>query len=332
MTSTFTVNFHFEKPDFRSAGWGDALNRNADAIDVAIQNALVAANILPWTTNTAMGQGVLRIDTATTPVTYWVNSTVHTSGVGTFSADRIAHPTYWTPITFFLNPRGIWALNTAYAYNDIAYDATLGIVGLCKTPHTSIAAGTIQTDAIKWTFLIDLTSMGVTAATSVSFNNATALLPGAPTNTQTALESLDARLDAIASPFASGTSMLFSQTAAPTGWTKQVALNDRLVRTTIGNGGVTGGSNPFSTVMAQTTVGNTTLAVNQLPPHTHAYGNTTAASPYVNTGTANMAAGANISMTLIPDTKTRSTGGGGAHNHPITLDITYVDVIICNKN
>ncbi len=52
--------------------------------------------------------------------------------------------------------------------------------------------------------------------------------------------------------FPSGTSMLFQQTAAPTGWTKQTTHNDKSLRLVSGSVG-TGGSVAFSTAMATPT-------------------------------------------------------------------------------
>ena len=49
-------------------------------------------------------------------------------------------------------------------------------------------------------------------------------------------------------PFPSGTSMLFQQTAAPTGWTKQTTHNDKALRIVTGSVG-TGGSVAFSTAL-----------------------------------------------------------------------------------
>lgn len=126
--------------------------------------------------------------------------------------------------------------------------------------------------------------------------------------------------------FASGTTMLFQQTAAPTGWTKQVLLNDYGLRVTSGVAGSTPGT-PFSTVFAQTAVGNTALTVAQIPPHTHGV-------PYIiDTGIqANAPPGGHIYApggTTITD---GGTGGGLAHTHAVNLALSYVDVIIASKN
>lgn len=86
----------------------------------------------------------------------------------------------------------------------------------------------------------------------------------------------------------SGTKMLFAQTAAPTGWTKDTTHNDKALRVVSGTAG-SGGSVAFTTAFASQTVsgtigdttatnqattaggtvGNTTLTQNEMPIHTH---------------------------------------------------------------
>ncbi len=171
MTTAFTTNFGLEKPDFRSEDWGSRVVRGTDTIDRVIQAALQTANVIAWTPNTVMASGAIRSDNTTTPATYWTCSVPHTSGAGTFVADRAAHPTFWVALSSIITPRGVWAQNTAYAFNDLAYEIATGIVGICKTPHTSTAIGTMSTDASKWNFLVDLPIPGVVAATTISFNN-----------------------------------------------------------------------------------------------------------------------------------------------------------------
>jgi len=142
-----------------------------------------------------------------------------------------------------------------------------------------------------------------------------------------------------AEPFPSGTSMLFQQTAAPTGWTKQTTHNDKALRLTSGTVG-TGGSVAFTTAMATPAVslgsitgtpgenlavaagnlavsmsGNisaTTLSVNQIPSHTHP---TKAAATGGNTTTNYnlMTQGAANNTNALPPTG--ATGGGQSHNH-----------------
>lgn len=83
-----------------------------------------------------------------------------------------------------------------------------------------------------------------------------------------------------------GAVMLFAQTAAPTGWTKDTTYDDYALRITSGTVS-TGGSVNFSTAFAsrsvagsfpggsllQATTGTTALTAAQLPSHTHTYSN-----------------------------------------------------------
>ena len=73
------------------------------------------------------------------------------------------------------------------------------------------------------------------------------------------------------SEFAAGTKLLFQQTAAPTGWTKDTTYTNHALR--IVSGTVTsGGSIDFTTAFnASNTVDGTTLTTNQIPAHGHTY-------------------------------------------------------------
>lgn len=123
--------------------------------------------------------------------------------------------------------------------------------------------------------------------------------------------------------FPSGTIMLFRQTLAPTGWTKSVVLNDYGLRVTSGAVGTTPGT-PFSTVFAQTSVGNTTLSTPQIPAHTHTV-------PLQVAGKATTDVTGNNSITTA-NTTSSSQGGGGAHTHSVSLSLSYADVIIASKD
>lgn len=150
--------------------------------------------------------------------------------------------------------------------------------------------------------------------------------------------------------FPSGTVMLFNQTSAPTGWTKNTSSgNDSAIRLTTGDVG-TGGSVAFETAFASHTpsgtVGNTTLTVNQIPLHGHPFrlmvgdqtdtdptggmslnvnGTRTNFSAY--TGTPSDTAGEQIG----------GTGGGQSHTHTFTgnainLDVQFIDCIRATKD
>ncbi len=147
--------------------------------------------------------------------------------------------------------------------------------------------------------------------------------------------------------FAAGTVMLFAQTSAPTGWTKNVSTGDNsALRLTTGTAS-TGGSVAFTTAFASQTptgsvsittvsgsAGATTLSTPQIPSHAHSY-ITRGPSPGNQGGTGD---------TSSPNTG--STGGGGSHTHPfsfssgsgtfsgnaINLAVQYIDVIRATKD
>lgn len=155
------------------------------------------------------------------------------------------------------------------------------------------------------------------------------------------------QLTAAVSEFVSGTLMLFQQTAAPTGWTKQTTHNDKALR--VVSGAVSsGGTTAFSTVFTDQTptittsglsAGATTLSTTQIPSHTHVMPLHTQA-PSGPGGQAGIANVTNPSPGTYP-TSTQAAGGGSSHSHPvagsatssaITLSVQYVDLIIASKN
>lgn len=132
--------------------------------------------------------------------------------------------------------------------------------------------------------------------------------------------------------FPTGTLMLFQQTAAPTGWTKQTTHNDKALRVVSGTAS-SGGTSAFTTVFANQTptitVGATTLTTTQIPSHTHSY---TAPGPI---NSASYDYGYQLATGTSGGT-TGAQGGGGSHTHSgsstaITLNVQYVDIIIASK-
>jgi len=124
--------------------------------------------------------------------------------------------------------------------------------------------------------------------------------------------------------FPSGTVMLFQQTAAPPGWTKNVTFNDYALRVTSGVVGSVAGS-AFSSVFAQTAVGSTTLDVTQIPPHHHTY-------QYYSGSVHQDGTQSFTVQTALASNVTGDTGGGLSHTHSVNLTLSYVDVIIATKN
>lgn len=147
----------------------------------------------------------------------------------------------------------------------------------------------------------------------------------------------------------SGTVMMFVQTAAPTGWTKSTAHNDKALRVVSGAAS-SGGSVAFTTAFASgLNAGATTLTTAQIPSHTHT-GTTVSAGAHSHTATVwdagssasfakgNASTGSNTATTDSVGAHTHtftsdSTGGGGSHNHTLpSFAVQYVDVIIATKN
>ena len=165
----------------------------------------------------------------------------------------------------------------------------------------------------------------------------------------------------------SGSSMLFQQTNAPTGWTKQTTHNDKALRIVTGSVG-TGGSVAFSTalgsgatvaggsvsgspgsnlsVSVSGNIANTTLSINQIPSHSHTLIKS-------NSG-GNAATNQNRTQDNVVFANTGNAGGGGSHNHnhnlsgslsgnitagnlavgasTAAINVNYVDFIIANKD
>jgi hypothetical protein len=127
-----------------------------------------------------------------------------------------------------------------------------------------------------------------------------------------------------------GTLMLFQQTSAPTGWTKQTTHNNKALRVVSGSAG-TGGTVNFTTAFASQavsgTVGNTTLTTLQIPSHYHDNGGSGGATA----GNSGDPVGVGAAG------PTDFTGGGQSHNHTFTgtaidLAVQYVDLIIASKD
>jgi hypothetical protein len=138
--------------------------------------------------------------------------------------------------------------------------------------------------------------------------------------------------------FPAGTTMLFQQTTAPTGWTKQTTHNNKALRVVTGTAG-SGGSNTFtgafntSFATSGGAVSNHTLTTAQIPSHTHGwqYWSAPMSNGYV--GAVPPGNGVNYGYT----SQTNGAGGGGAHNHGLTqpsfnLNVQYVDIIIATKD
>ena len=139
-------------------------------------------------------------------------------------------------------------------------------------------------------------------------------------------------LSRLVDSFPFGTKMMFVQTSAPTGWTKDTTHDNKALRVVSGTAG-SGGSVEFTTAFASQavsgTVGSTTLSTSDIPSHSHGY-----VRPGGGTGSLVITSGSTF---RISDSNSGSTGGSGSHNHSFTgtainMEVQYVDTIIATKD
>jgi len=154
-----------------------------------------------------------------------------------------------------------------------------------------------------------------------------------------------ANIPSVAVVIPTGSVMLFYQANAPTGWTKVTTQNDKALRVVSGTGGVSGGTTAFSSVFTNQTVstsisvsgttGATTLSTSQIPSHTHTIPRSDGDGVSGGYGFFSPQSSVNEN--------TGATGGGGSHTHSfsgsgsgtssaVTLNVQYIDIIICSTD
>lgn len=169
-----------------------------------------------------------------------------------------------------------------------------------------------------------------------------------------------------------GTIMLFRQDAAPAGWTRDVAstLDNAALRVMTSGTWVDGkqGATAFDAVFGSSkSSGDYQLLEADIPAHGHADGSLSATSAGshghgadLSTGSgtaftagehittsdppgiwnAGVSGGSNIEIGIVaggahthPVTGTvADTGGDGVHGHTLSLDLNFVDLILCSKD
>jgi len=318
MASTYTANSGIEKPGSgeQSGTWGDTTNTNFDIIDRVLSG--VGAITLSGTTHTLT------------------------------TSDGSSSDGHYKALVLGGSPSGTNTITISPNDQDKVYLVHNNTSQSVIFTQGSGSNATIVAGAFAWIFA-DGAGSGA-AVTKMTVDTAS-IEDAAITTAKIADDAVTAAKIADAERFASGTKMLFQQTAAPTGWTKDTTHNDKALRITSGTVG-TGGSVAFETAFASQSVagsisnsvsGSTashTLAVSEIPSHTHTLGFTGRGSG----GSENVhepgSGGSEINFT------TDATGGGGGHSHgagtlavtstftgtAINLDVSFVDVIICTKD
>lgn len=165
-------------------------------------------------------------------------------------------------------------------------------------------------------------------------------------NTQTNITSAVSAIEA--DLIEAGTVMLFMQSSAPTGWTKDTTstLNNTALRLVTGTVSSRTNQSSFSTVFGKTATDNHTLTTGQIPSHTHGAGTYDVdghTHPISNAGselsiasgggTAADASSGNTGSSA-PDVggTSGSTGSGGSHGHGMDIRVNYHDVIKATKD
>ena len=126
--------------------------------------------------------------------------------------------------------------------------------------------------------------------------------------------------------FDAGTVMLFRQTAAPTGWTKDTSNNNGSALRVVTGSVTTGGTDSFGTVFGTSkTTASHTLALSEIPSHTHTIAanisNPTGPFPVYDSGPQNRVQNSG------------SAGSGGSHSHNLSnMDLLFTDVIQASKD
>ena len=160
-------------------------------------------------------------------------------------------------------------------------------------------------------------------------------------------------------------SMVFYQSAAPTGWTKQTTHDNKALRLVSGSGGGSGGSQPFTTVCSptfsyagnlatSTATGGYGLSTPQIPSHIHGGAGLKYTANGINynpNGTFNSWNGGDVARPApgAPGGWSFSYPLHGttgvyypSHSHPVSasanistpvsLGVIYIDVLVCSFN
>ena len=244
--------------------------------------------------------------------------------------------------------------------DDLIFNGAAGLIvpdgqlTLGSTAVTSTAAELNLLDGVSGLVQADLTKLAAIDATAAEIN----LIDGGTARGTTALADGDGilvndggtmRMTNVTtvktymqegSGFASGTDMIFFQAAAPTGWTKSTANNNKYLRVVSGDGGGTGGTAAVTSPAHNLSAGAHTLSTSELASHSHQLSdighNDVNPGPFSPGGTAIVRMGfTRLNPAGGSTLNTANTGSGSSHSHNLSGSITtpqYIDVIVAAKD
>ena len=247
-----------------------------------------------------------------------------------------------------LNLGGITTKNLTSATLSLsASDSRHAILRLQGGNIADVTNVTITTECIGFFFVENLTTGNYTVTIKNNVNATGTIVPQSTRATLISDASNGVRIASSDDGFVSGTSMLFLQAAAPTGWTKSTTHNNKALRIVSGTGGTSGGTTSFTSVFGARTLlrsdlPNVTITTSMNGAHTHPLS-------FTSSGGDDPAGGNNAFSTdntsrSGPYTPTYFTmESAGDHTHSFALNggvtqtsldfaVQYVDAIICVKN
>jgi hypothetical protein len=346
MTSTYSSSYKLElqQTGANANTWGNNTNNNLETIDAFsagyIAKSVAGSANVTLTTNNA------------DPTAEASNKVIELTG--TLTGDiHVFVPAVENYYYIFNNTAGSFTLNiapTGHGANSVAVTQGSHTILYCKNGDTivDLFANSLGNLSIKNTLTVNgsvfTASNGTVDATTYSGNGSS--LTGV-------------------SSIPSGSTALFFQGTAPSGWTQNTdaSINTTTLRVVTGTGGGTGGADAFSTVFGSSkntspetvtfddvanattdtsglSLGSTTLSTPQIPSHTH-----------VDFNGENAAESRNFFITSRPGTtSSSSTGGSGGHSHSVSggdlagsatcttalsvanMNLKFANVIACTKD
>lgn len=224
-----TANYNLRIPIFDAPGWGRELERNFEIIDSVMLAISGFTNIVgTWTNGTSYSVGDRVVDSDL--YTIFVCEVAHTSAAsGSFSDDRTANPTFWSPVTTTASNRGNWTTATEYNINDFVVDTNR--FGIVIEKYTSGASYDADVAGSKIVTLIDISAQMTTAVNSAAAAAASASAASiSETNAETAETNAEtAETNAAASAVAaSNSASSASGSATAAGGSATAAANSAL--------------------------------------------------------------------------------------------------------